>query len=238
MTDLQVFKNSKFGEIQTIQINNSPWFLAKDICSILGLKNPTVSLQALDIDEVTKLNLGSLQGDTNFVSESGLYTLIIRSRKPIAKPFRKWVTQEVLPQIRLTGGYIPITETDTDKEILAKAFMISKNTIEQKDNLIAELEPKAQSFDRFLKTKGYVSLNEVAKSLGKGRNKMLLFLRENKILFKDNCDNIAYQRFCNSGLFTVNYSLGNDGLLHAVTKVSTKGIKYIHNLYLKQEVTC
>lgn len=98
---------------------------------------------------------------------------------------------------------------------------------------LEQIKPKAVCYDTFLKSAGYVSLNKVAKSLHKGRNRMMKFLREQGILFKDGNDNIAYQRYCNNGYFTVDYKLGRDGVIHAVTKVSPKGICYIKKLYDK-----
>ena len=81
MNGIQKFVNEEFGTIRTATINNEPWFAAKDICDILGVTNTTMSLKNLESDEVTKLNLGGLEGETNFVSESGFYTLVLRSRK-------------------------------------------------------------------------------------------------------------------------------------------------------------
>jgi prophage antirepressor-like protein len=87
-----------------IDKNGDPWFVAKDVCDILGLTNPTMAMQALDDDERAKSDLG-LKGEINIINESGLFTLIIRSDKPEAKPFRKWITSEVLPSIRKYGFY-------------------------------------------------------------------------------------------------------------------------------------
>ena len=101
----KIFSKENLGSVRTILLNNEPWFCIKDICDILGLTNPTVVTQRLDEDEVTKFNLGSKVGITNFTNESGLYTLILRSDKPEAKPFRKWITSEVIPAIRKTGKY-------------------------------------------------------------------------------------------------------------------------------------
>lgn len=101
---LQIFKNEEFGSIRTIIIDNEPWFVAKDVCDILGIQNPTDALnKQLEDFERTRFNLGR-QGEANIISESGFYTLVLRSRKPIAKPFLLWVNSEVLPQIRKTGG--------------------------------------------------------------------------------------------------------------------------------------
>ena len=93
------------NDVRIVEVNNELWFVAMDVCKILEIKNPTMSLKSLDEDELTKLNLGGQIGMVNIVSESGLYALILRSRKPQAKTFRKWVTSEVLPSIRKTGKY-------------------------------------------------------------------------------------------------------------------------------------
>ena len=108
MTNVTVFKFEDSTPIRTITKENEPWFVAKDICAILGLSNPTVALGALDADERSKFFLGR-QGETNVVNESGLYALVIRSNKPNARKFRKWITSEVLPAIRKTGKYaVPV----------------------------------------------------------------------------------------------------------------------------------
>lgn len=111
--EIKVFTNGDFGEIRTILIDNEPWFVAADVCKILGHSNPTVAMASLEDYEKAKLNLGLSGGNTNVISESGFYTLVLRSKKPIAKPFRLWVTTEVLPSIRKTGKYEMTKETNT-----------------------------------------------------------------------------------------------------------------------------
>lgn len=103
-SELQLFQKEEFGTIRTVIINGEPWFVAKDVCDILGTTNPTMAMEGLEDFERAKFNLGR-QGEANIISESGFYTLVLRSRKPIAKPFRIWVTSEVLPSIRKTGKY-------------------------------------------------------------------------------------------------------------------------------------
>lgn len=105
MNQLEIFRNREFGEIRTVTVDGEPWFCLMDVCKALAIKNTTMTAQRLDEDELTKLDLGSRAGDTNFITESGLYAVILRSDKPNAKKFRKWVTSEVLPQIRTTGTY-------------------------------------------------------------------------------------------------------------------------------------
>lgn len=106
LNELQIFEKEDFGSIRTIMVEDEPWFVASDICKVLGLTNPTVSVQRLDDDERAKFNLGVHDSDgTNCVNEYGLYNLILASRKKGAKEFKRWITHEVIPQIRQTGGY-------------------------------------------------------------------------------------------------------------------------------------
>lgn len=102
--NLQIFKNEQFGEIRSLEKNGEVLFVAADVCKALGLTNPTMSMQQLEEDERAKLNLGR-QGKTNVVNEYGLYNLVLSSRKPEAKAFKRWITHEVIPAIRKTGSY-------------------------------------------------------------------------------------------------------------------------------------
>lgn len=133
MNELQIFNNEEFGEIRTITKDNEPMFCLMDICKALDMKNPTMVASILEDDEVTKFDLGSKRGETNFVTESGLYAVILRSDKPNAKKFRKWVTGEVLPSIRKNGGYIANQENLTPEQIVANALVVAQNIITQKD---------------------------------------------------------------------------------------------------------
>ena len=114
--NLQLFEHEEFGSVRVVMIDGEPWFVAADVCRVLGLTNPTVAIESLDEDEKRKIpesrvvvdpkfNLGSDFREVNIINESGLYALIFSSRKPEAKKFRKWVTHEVLPSIRKTGTY-------------------------------------------------------------------------------------------------------------------------------------
>lgn len=103
--ELQIFKNEEFGEIRTVVIDNEPWFVAKDVCDCLEIKNPSDALKRLDEDERTRFNLGR-QGETNIVNEYGLYTLVLGSTKKEAKRFKRWITHDVLPSIRRHGAYM------------------------------------------------------------------------------------------------------------------------------------
>lgn len=139
---IQMFSKEEFGKIRTVILNGEPWFIAMDVCKILGVTNTTVAMNGLESFEVTKFNLGGLSGETNIISESGFYTLVLRSRKPIAKPFRIWVTSEVLPSIRKTGQY----QTDTNKmeDLLANLadIKIAYAQINNIENMICEQNEK------------------------------------------------------------------------------------------------
>lgn len=222
MNEIQEFVNKQFGTIRTVVIDGEPWFVAKDVCDILGVQNVTQSMQQLEDFERSMFNIGR-QGDANIISESGFYTLVLRSRKPIAKPFRLWVTQEVLPRIRRTGGYIPIDENDSEKEIMAKALLIANKTI-------AELQ---QFYDDLMNTEGLYHMNTVAKELRIGRNTLFAYLRGKDIMFYQDNANVPYQRFMNQDLFRVIESPCADGKYRPTTYATKKGLEYIRKLLRK-----
>ena len=222
MNEIQEFVNKQFGTIRTVVIDGEPWFVAKDVCDILGVQNVTQSMQQLEDFERSMFNIGR-QGNANIISESGFYALVLRSRKPIAKPFRLWVTQEVLPQIRKTGGYIPIDENDSEKDIMAKALLIANKTI-------SELQ---QFYDDLMNTEGLYHMNTVAKELRIGRNTLFAYLRGKDIMFYQDNANVPYQRFMNQDLFRVIESPCADGKYRPTTYATKKGLEYIRKLLHK-----
>jgi len=127
MNKIKIFNNSQFGDIRTATTETGePLFCLSDLCNALNLSNTSVVAKRLDSDEVTKLNLGSLIGETNFVTEPGMYTVILRSSSPLAKPMQKWVTSEVLPSIRKNGAYM--TPDTIEKVIADPDFIIALAT--------------------------------------------------------------------------------------------------------------
>ena len=184
MNELQIFNNEEFGEIRTITKDNEPMFCLMDICKALGMKNPTMVASRLEDDEVTKFDLGSKRGETNFVTESGLYAVILRSDKPNAKKFRKWVTGEVLPSIRKNGGYIANQENLTPEQIVANALLVAQNIITQKDKQIEEMTPKANYFDALVDKKLNTNIRDTAKELGIGEKAFVSFLIEKGYVFR------------------------------------------------------
>lgn len=184
MNNLRIFENSEFGEIRTITKDNEPMFCLMDICKALDMKNPTMVASRLEDDEVTKFDLGSKRGETNFVTESGLYAVILRSDKPNAKKFRKWVTGEVLPSIRKNGGYIANQENLTPEQIVANALVVAQNIITQKDKQIEEMTPKANYFDALVDKKLNTNIRDTAKELGVGEKAFVSFLIEKGYVFR------------------------------------------------------
>ena len=240
MSEIQKFMNEDFGTIRTVNVNGDPWFVAKDVCDILGVQNVTQSMQQLEDFERSMFNIGR-QGEVNIISESGFYTLVLRSRKPIAKPFRLWVTQEILPQIRQTGGYIPIKEEEQNEVFLARAVQIANETIKHKDEIIANqkkriesLEETEQDWRLLMDTKGTFSVNEIAHFIGIGEYKLFSYMRNIGLLFKnENGDNVPYENPTNKGKFTAIPAIAPDGTAHLQTRIYPDGISYITKLLRK-----
>lgn len=139
MNELQIFNSEEFGEVRTAVVNDEPMFCLIDICKALEMSNPTMVAQRLDDDERTKLDLGR-QGETNFITESGLYAVILRSDKPNAKKFRKWVTSEVLPSIRKTGAYGVPKSTSGQIQLLAQGYTELEQAVTSIKDDVAELK--------------------------------------------------------------------------------------------------
>ncbi len=145
---LKIFENAEFGQVRTVIINNEPIFCLVDICRVLELKKASDVSKRLEDDEVTRLNLGSRSGETIFITESGLYTVILRSDKPNAKKFRKWVTSEVLPSIRKTDSYhLPSTYKEALIQLVAQ---VEENERLQLEN--NELKINSKGKERVLET--------------------------------------------------------------------------------------
>lgn len=142
--EVEIFNNEEFGQIRTIVIDGEPWFVAVDVCNVLEIKNPSDALnKQLEDFERVRFNLGR-QGEANIISESGFYTLVLRSRKPIAKPFRIWVTSEVLPSIRKTGSYVATqsNKVETMLEDMGCNMKVVYAQINNMENILGEQTEK------------------------------------------------------------------------------------------------
>ena len=143
---IQIFNSPQFGEIRTAGTSDNPMFCLSDLCRALGLSAKGVN-QRLDKEVISNYPLETAGGvqQALFVNEDGLYDVILESRKPEAKKFRKWVTSEVLPSIRKTGGFIAAGVEDTDEEIMARALLVADATIKRKDERIAQLQAENET---------------------------------------------------------------------------------------------
>jgi anti-repressor protein len=231
--------------------NGEPWFVAKDVCDVLGYMNASKAIND-HVDQEDKLNNESLsslgQRGGWLVNESGLYSLVLSSKLPTAKEFKRWVTHEVLPQIRKTGGYIPTSESDSDEDIMARAVLVAQKTIKQKNQQIAEqqtriveLEPKARFADAVAASDGTCLVGELAKMLRQngmdiGQNRLFRLLQADGYLGKSGSNrNVPTQRAMDLGLFriketTVTHADGHT-TVSRTPKVTGKGQRYFIDRY-------
>ena len=214
-TEIQIFKNEQLGE---------PWFVGKDVARRLGYINPEKALRVHVDDEDKGVNEMGTPGGTQkvtFVNESGLYSLILASKLPQAKAFKRWVTAEVLPQIRKTGGYIPLKDQEgrelSDLEIMCRAMMIMKKSIEQKEQLIADL---------------------LAKGLGMTVHDLTTRLLQDGIIYEQSGQYMLYAPYARRGLATCRTHTHRNimGTVHTHTYLvwTEKGKKFI-NEHIKKD---
>lgn len=232
--EIKIFESPEFGRIRTVSDEKGePWFCLADVCKVLGLKQNGVAMR-LEKGVISTEPLSTRGGTqmANFVNEDGLYDVILDSRKPSAKAFRKWVTSEVLPQIRKTGGYIPLDNEDDEKMILAKALKILNRTLQQKDELIEAQRPKVDFADAVTTGDGCILISELAKLLTRngyptGRTRLFRWLRQNGYIFKRSTEPI--QKWVEEGIFATSVTMikthhGSEE--RVTTKVTGKGQEY------------
>ncbi|MDU3212137.1 phage antirepressor [Anaerococcus sp.] len=207
MKDLKIFENNEFGKIRaTLDENGEPWFVASDVCKSLEIKNTTDALKRLDEDEKSRFNLGLSGGATNVVNEYGLYNLVLASRKKETKPFRRWITHEVIPAIRKDGGYMLVDKNNSEEEIMAKAVLIAQKSMErlklenkQKDQIIGELKPKADYVDKILQNKSLIKVSAIAKDYGMSAQEMNKLLHELRIQYNQGGQWLLYAKIQDKG---------------------------------------
>lgn len=237
MVDMQYFHNADFGTIRIHSENGTSWFVASDVCKVLGHSNPTEAMKSLDEDEKAKFNLGLSGGFTNVINESGLYSLVLRSRKSEAKAFRRWVTHEVLPSIRQSGGYM-VARDESPEETLARALLIAQDSIDRKNKHIEELEPKAFLAQLIEDSEALILIRDLAHILKQngadiGERRLFKRLRDDHYLEKHR--NEPTQKALDLDVFRVVETTVTkpDGgsLITRTTKVTGKGQVYFTNRY-------
>lgn len=241
---IQVFQNDQFGQVRAVRSESGePWFVAKDVCDALGIRTDTVRA-ILDADEVRETNPNSIgvAGGRKplVVSEAGLYSLILRSRKPEAHVFKRWVTHEVLPALRRDGGYM-VARDETPEQTMARAVLLAQQTIDRQKSRIAELEPKALFADAVAASDGTCLVGELAKMMRQngvevGQNRLFAMLREDGYLGNVGQNrNVPTQRAMDLGLFRIKETAvtHSDGhvTLSRTPKVTGKGQRYFLKRY-------
>lgn len=250
--EIQVFRNAKLGEVRATVIDGEVMFVGKDVAEILGYQNGSKAL-ADHVDEEDKLNNDSLsslgQRGGWLINESGLYSLILSSKMPNAKKFKRWVTAEVLPAIRKHGVYA-VDEVLQNPDVLIQALTELKKEREEKEKLketvavqnqqITEMTPKAGYYDVVLNCKDVISTTEIAKDYGWSAKKMNSYLHEKKIQFKQGKIWLLYQKYAEQGLTSTKTSVynGRDGISHSSihTYWTQKGRLFIYELLKKDGI--
>ena len=218
MNDIQVFSNEKFGQVRTVMQGGEPWFVAKDVCDALDIANVTVAVARLDDDERSKFNLGR-QGETFCVNEPGLYSLVLGSRKKEAKDFKRWITHEVLPTIRKTGGYVHNSEVfiqnylpfadDATKQLFRltldvvdkqnKQIADQQKELAEKSSVIEEMTPKATYYDLVINSPDLTATTIIAKDYGKSATWLNRFLNKKGVQYRSGRTWVLYQKYADSG---------------------------------------
>lgn len=211
-SEIRAFENAKFGTIHALNMDGEPWFVAKDVCDALGLENSRKAAASLDEDEKNTVTISDgIPGNPNktIISEAGFYKLVMKSRKPEAKAFQRWVTHEVLPAIRRTGGYMAAVESETPEQTMARALLIAQETMARKDAQIAEMKPKAFFADSVSNSESAILIGQLAKLICQngtsiGQNRLFATLRKDGYLGKRGENyNLPTQRAVEMGLLRI-----------------------------------
>lgn len=216
MNQIETFTNELFGSIRVLRQDRQPWFVGKDIAETLGYTNSRKALSDhVDEDDKGVTKCDTLRGkqEMTIINESGLYSLILRSKLESSKKFKRWITSEVLPSIRQTGGYIPHNEDDSDEEILAKALLVANRTIEKKNSKIKALEketlklvetienqkPKLEYLDEILSCENAMLVTNIAFDYGLSARALNKILCEERIQRKVRSQYILYAEYLGKG---------------------------------------
>ena len=243
MNNIETFKNSEFGEVRTLlDENNDVWFVGKDVAESLGYKDTFGALKK-HVDDEDKQNCqnSSFESPRGFtiINESGLYSLVLSSKLPSAKKFKRWVTSEVLPSIRKTGSY---QKPMNRNQLIAQALVEAQAIIGEKDQRIAEMRPKEVFSDAVTTSKTSILIGELAKLLKQngvdiGQKRLFAWMRDNGYLMKSGSSkNMPTQKAMQLKLFEIkegSYINGNgDNITTKTTKVTGKGQVYFINKFL------
>ncbi len=253
VADLQLFSSDRFGKLRATQIDCEVWFAATDVAKALGYRDANQITRALDDDE-KRWSEGTLSECTHshlgirLINESGLYRVLMRSQRPEAVPFQRWLAHEVVPEIRRNGGYIATSPEDSDADIMARALLIAQKTIDRKNELIAlheatieDMKPKALFADAVADSDGTCLIGELAKMMCQngleiGQNRLFKLLQRDGYLGKSGSNrNVPTQRSMDMKLFRIKETAvtHSDGrvTINRTPKVTGKGQAYFIGRY-------
>ena len=250
--EIKIFSNSIFGDIRIAQNEkNEVFFCLSDVCKALEIANPSQVKTRLDSSNLISVEVSTKSANRHgeftrittmtYIGEANLYRCIFQSKKEEAKGFQNWVFGEVLPQIRKTGGYIPVAKEDDEMTIMAKALGIMKRTLEEKDRLIEELRPMAEFGKQVCYSDKNIMVGEMAKILYEngieiGRSRMFKWLRENGYIFKQTRE--PMQKWIEKGIMTVKecWISTDHGMELSVTPMITgKGQQHFLQIFLSEK---
>ena len=229
---LMTFENAAFGKIRTLTIDGEPWFVAADVCRALEIGNPSMAVERLDDDEKGISTIDTLGGKQRMtiINEPGLYSLVLSSRKPEAKAFRRWITHEVIPTIRKYGGYMTksLLEQVLENPNLIYEFARRMLAEQQKnERLRQELDrakPKADYYDAFIHPESCTNIRATAKELKVPEKMFTAFLIRKRYLYRAPSGSLMpYAKAADDGLFFVKDYIAVNGHHGVYTLVTPKG---------------
>lgn len=238
MSELKIFENPEFGSVRTVKIENEPWFVGKDVAVALGYVKPIQAVHNnVDEDDCLKKGLMDSMGrnqETILINESGLYALIFGSRLESAKQFKKWVTSEILPSVRKTGGYISGQETLSDDDLLERALMVAQRRIAEREKVIseqekkiAELKPESDYFRAVCDARLLTNFRDAGKELGMSQSQFVGWLKREGYIYTTNAGEIRpMEAYRSSGLFQMkSYVNPYSGYSGIRTYLTPKGVQ-------------
>lgn len=244
--ELMLFNNPEFGNIRSMERDGEPWFVGKDVAAALGygegksLANAVANHVDIEDRGVTEMMTPGGKQNVTIINESGLYALVLGSKLPTAKKFKRWVTSEVIPSIRKNGGYIKGQENMTPQELMAAALLMAQKTIEARDVRIAALTvenqimaPKADYFDDLVDRNLLTNFRETAKEIGAPPKKFVEFLLGKKYIYRDKKGKLLPCEAKNDGLFEVKECLNEKTKWSGVqTLITPKGRETFRLLFV------
>lgn len=245
MNELKIFENPVFGQVRIVECDGEPWFVGKDVAQALGYKD-TINALKSHVDPEDKqggwqiTTPGGTQ-EMTIINESGLYSLVLSSKLPTAKAFKRWITSEVIPSIRKTGGYITGQGQLSPEELMAKALMVAQKTLAERDVRISTLTvenqimaPKAEYFDDLVDRNLLTSFRETAKQLEIKEKAFIAFLLEKKFIYRDKKGKLMPYAEKNNGLFEVKECFNDKTQWSGTqTMITPKGRETFRLLYIK-----